>query len=140
MPSAARYNQTPGVIALGAGIDFINKTGINRIYSHERELCKLFINEVSKIKMVKLYHGKFNTNLVPIVPFNVEGVESFKTANILSEAGFCLRGGLHCSFLAHKKLNTLETGVVRFAPSVFNTKREVLSLTRHVKKLAEGII
>ena len=138
---------TPGVIALGAGIDFIRKIGIQRIYSHERELCELFMEEVQKppsansggdASKVKLYFDKFDKfddTRLPLVPFNVEGMESFKTANLLSEAGFCLRGGLHCSPLAHKKLGTLETGAARFAPSAFSNKREVMALVRAIRGL-----
>lgn len=123
---------TPGVIALGAGIDFINKTGITHIYDHERELCEQFIEQVKDIKKVRLYYDKFDDKRIPVVPFNIEGFESVRTANMLSQAGICLRGGLHCSYLAHKKLNTLDTGVVRFSPSVFNSKREVAMLAKQI--------
>jgi selenocysteine lyase/cysteine desulfurase len=142
---------TAGAIALGAGIDFINKLGINRIYAHERGLCELFMREIAKIngkkankmtKKVRLYFDVAEFGNVgelpmrtPVVPFNVSGMNSSETADLLSEAGFALRGGLHCAYLAHKKLNTLETGVVRFAPSVFNSRREVLALVKAIGKI-----
>ena len=47
--------------------------------------------------------------------------------------GFCMRGGLHCAPLAHKKLGTLEEGTVRFAPAAFNTQDEVNALTRALR-------
>jgi cysteine desulfurase family protein len=129
---------TPGVIALGAGIDFITKAGITRIYSHERELCELFMNNVCKIKKVKLYFDNLDGR-TPLVPFNINGLESHETANLLSDTGICVRGGLHCSFLAHKKMNTLDTGAVRMAPSVFNTKKDVMGLIRQIEKIAGRI-
>ncbi|MCL1867138.1 MAG: aminotransferase class V-fold PLP-dependent enzyme [Oscillospiraceae bacterium] len=128
---------TPGIIALGAGIDFINKTGVEHIRAHETGLCQLFIESLQNEKRVKFYADRLADfdKRVPLVSFNIDGLQSAETAGMLSDAGFALRGGLHCSSLAHKKMNTSETGTVRFAPSVFNTKREVLLLVREVKRL-----
>jgi selenocysteine lyase/cysteine desulfurase len=36
-------------------------------------------------------------------------------------------------------MNTIETGAVRMAPSVFNTKREVMLLVREIRKIAETV-
>ena len=122
---------TPGVIGLGCGIDFVNKIGFERIYSCERKLCELFVQEVSQNKRIKLYFDNFDGR-VPLVPFNIVGTESSSAARSLSEKGICVRGGLHCAFMAHKKIGTLETGAMRMAPSVFSGKKEVMAL---VKKL-----
>ena len=102
--------------------------GRARIHKHERRLCDLLIHELSKLNNIKLYSR--SNGCVTLVSFNMAGIPSYKTAAVLSDAEFCLRGDLHCAYLAHKKLNTLETGVVRFAPSLFNTKREVMLLSR----------
>jgi cysteine desulfurase family protein len=126
---------TPGVIALGAGIDFVSRIGIERIHAHETALCELFISGISQIPRIRLFgdsmHGK-----TPIVPFNIENMDSSQVSSALSDLGFALRGGLHCAYLAHKKLKTLECGVVRFAPSAFNSKQEVAELVKAVKKIA----
>jgi len=139
---------TPGAIALGAGIDFVNKIGIERIHIHEQRLCEIFTQEMRKNKNVILYSSnskKANDKsltvpavpTVPIVPFNIKGKDSATAANLLSQAGFCLRGGLHCSYFAHKKMNTLGVGMIRMAPSVFNTKKEIYSLIKAVNKLTD---
>ena len=70
----------------------------------------------------------------PLVPFNIEGVPSGEASALLSDMGFYMRGGLHCAPLAHKKLGTLETGVVRFAPSAFNTPEDVSRLIWALRK------
>ena len=54
----------------------------------------------------------------------------------LNKRGFALRGGMHCSYLAHKKLGTSEQGVVRFSPSIMNTVDEVDLLARTIRKIA----
>jgi cysteine desulfurase family protein len=128
---------TPGVIALGAGVDFINKTGISVIRKHELELCELFIKQCGKLNKLSLYSHNLDGR-TPLVPFNIDGIESTEAVNLLSKAGFYMRGGLHCSFLAHKKLNTLEHGAVRFSPSVFNTRKEVSALIKALEKITGG--
>jgi selenocysteine lyase/cysteine desulfurase len=129
---------TPGVIALGEGIEFVRKIGVERIYSHERELCEFFIAHMKKLDKVNIYFDSLDGR-TPLVPFNIDGLESYETARLLSEAGVCLRGGLHCSFLAHKKMNTLEIGAARMAPSVFNTKKEVMYLVRCIERIIKNI-
>jgi len=126
---------TPGVIALSAGIDFVSKLGFERIHSHEIGLCEFFLSEIAQIPKVQTYFTSMDGR-TPIVPFNVDEMDSSELSSALSDAGFALRGGLHCAYLAHKKLKTLECGVVRFAPSVFNSKQEVAALVRALKRIA----
>lgn len=133
------------MVALGAGIDFINKIGIERIYAHEQELCDLFVTGVASIPGVELI--AYNLSIaehtgtlsrVPLVSFNISGLNSTETAEKLSNAGFALRGGLHCAYLTHRKLGTLENGVVRFAPSIFNTKREILAFVKVIEHIRQS--
>lgn len=46
---------TPGILSLGAGIDFINSVGLNNIKSHEDMLVSYFIENVKKIAGIKIY-------------------------------------------------------------------------------------
>lgn len=125
---------TVGAIALGAGVDFVNKKGIDKIYNHEMGLCKLFLKKAEKMQHILLYQDKLNNNLVPVVSFNVKDIPSAEFAQILSDYGFYLRGGFHCNFLAHRKLGTIDTGTVRFAPSVFNSQYDVTRFVNVLEK------
>jgi selenocysteine lyase/cysteine desulfurase len=127
---------TPGVIGMGAGVDFVRSKTIERIYRHESSLCEFFYEEMKKIPDVTLYTSDFGANRAPLVPFNIGDFDSSTAAGRLSRFGFYLRGGLHCAHLAHKKMGTLERGCVRFAPSAFNTKQEVIQFVSAVRKLA----
>ena len=119
---------TPGAIALGRGVEFVNSKGVDRICSHEMSLCELFIKRCEKMNSIQIYRC-MNTKSLPVVSFTANGESSSVTADMLSQNGFYLRGGLHCNFLAHKKQGTLETGTVRLAPSVFNTRTDIIRLT-----------
>ena len=128
---------TSGAIGLGAGIRFVKKLGMDRIYSHESKLCRIFIHETENIGRITIYRGD-TENYLPIVSFNAAGLSANETAAKLSDMGFALRGGLHCSGLAHTSLGTVPDGTVRFSPSVFNSEKEVYALASAIKKIAAG--
>lgn len=128
---------TVGIVTVGAGIDFISKTGAERIHSRETALCGQLINELDGESRVRIYRRE-RCNYLPIVLFNVEGIAPEETAAYLNDAGFALRGGLHCSGLAHRSIGTLPDGGVRFSPSVFNTPAQTHMLANAVKKLARS--
>lgn len=127
---------TMGAIALGAGIGFVKKIGMDRIYSHENKLCRIFIHETQNIGRLTVYRDDRVKSYLPIVSFNVAGLTANETAAKLSDMGFALRGGLHCSGLAHASLGTVPDGTVRFSPSVFNSEKDVYALVSAVKKIA----
>lgn len=128
---------TVGAISLGSGLDFVKKLGIENIYAHETSLCNRFINELKKLGGVKIYR-RAGAKYLPIVLFNIEGLTSEETAAYLNRRGFALRGGLHCSGMAHRSVGTLPDGAVRFAPSAFNTPDEVDRLSAAVADAAAG--
>lgn len=125
---------TCGVIALGEGIRFVSDMGTDRIFTHETALCKRFIDGVKDLDNVVIYRDK--GRYLPIVSFNIKNLTSNETASMLSDAGYALRGGLHCSGLAHKAIGTAPEGTVRFSPSVFSTTAEVDGLIKAVKKIS----
>ena len=128
---------TVGIVSVGAGIDFLKSMGQKRIHGYEEHLCRRFISELERVRGVRIYRRE-RCSYLPIVLFNVEGRSPEETAEYLSDSGFALRGGLHCSGLAHRTAGTLPDGGVRFAPSVFNTEAQVIALAKTVKRFAES--
>lgn len=124
---------TAGIIGLSAGIKFVEKIGIDKIYNHENMLCRKFKDEMKKLKNVVVYRDDRCRNYLPVVSFNANGYTSNEAAEILSNHGFALRGGLHCSGLAHRSIKTAPDGTIRFSPSIFNTDAEVEMLVKNIK-------
>lgn len=116
---------TPGILSLGAGIDFIEKIGIEIIDNSETKLINYFIDEVSKIPNIIVYKS-YTSEQGNVFGINIKGIESSDLANILDEEfGIMVRAGFHCAPLAHKEIGTFETGIVRFSISYFTTKEEI---------------
>lgn len=128
---------TVGIVSVGAGIDFIKRVGAERIHDHETALCRRFINGLEHENGVRIYRRE-RCSYLPIVLFNVEGSSPEETAAFLNDRGFALRGGYHCSGLAHRSAGTLPEGGVRFSPSVFNTSYQVDLLIDAVRGLARS--
>ncbi|MDE6679626.1 MAG: aminotransferase class V-fold PLP-dependent enzyme, partial [Ruminococcus sp.] len=122
-----------GAMTIKAGIEFINRIGIRKIFAHEDRICRSFINSLKKNKDIIIYRNS-ESSYVPVVSFNVKGIMPEKTASLLSQYGYCLRAGYHCSALAHTQLGT-ENGTVRFSPSVFSNENDALRLAELVKNM-----
>lgn len=125
-----------GIASLSAGIDYVERIGIDKIYSHEVKLKNRFISNLCDYKEISMYYGE---NSGTVVSFNINNSDSNQVAQILSDYNFALRGGLHCSYLAHSKLGTLDTGTIRFSPSIFNTTTQVDNLCKIIVKIKNNL-
>lgn len=125
-----------GIISLGEGIDFINRTGIDKIYSHEMLLSSMLYDGISRIDNAKLYTPKpIKGKAMPIISFNIADYSSEKTAAFLAKYDVCVRAGYHCSPLAHRHFGTLDGGTVRLSPGYFNTEKECYRFIKLLKNL-----
>lgn len=134
---------TIGVFSIGAGIDFINNIGMQKIYDHEFKHCEKVYNTLSENKDIKLYADEFTIGeYVPIVAFNLKNVNSDILVSYLNENDCALRGGLHCSPTAHEYYNTLDIGMARFSPSFFTKDIEIMAFLKsfqEINKVAQNL-
>lgn len=130
---------TTGIISLYYGLDYINKTNVNKIYEYEMMLASMLYDTLKNIDKVKLYTlpPKIGSHL-PVICFNVEGYHSEDVTEFLDSKGFCVRGGFHCAALTHKKLGTTEIGAVRVSFSSFNNVTEIKRFTQTVHLLTKN--
>lgn len=122
-----------GIMSVKAGLEFVRNIGVDRIFRHEDGICRRFISELQKNKNIIIYRNPV-AEYVPIVSFNIDGMKSETTAQILAEQGYCLRAGFHCSALAHSMLGT-DTGTVRFSPSVFSREADAVRLAGAINRI-----
>lgn len=115
----------PAIFGLSAGIDFVNKTGIEKIYNHEMELIQYIYKNLSFNPYVILYTPyPEKYEFAPVLSFNLKGLKSNETGDFLAKNDIAVRAGYHCAPMAHKQMNTLETGTVRISVSAFNSLKE----------------
>ena len=130
----------PGIVGIERGIDFVENVGLKAISSREAALCRLLYGGLYEIKGIELYgENPFETDISPVISFNVKGVPSERVSSELSKASFAVRAGLHCSPLAHKSLGTEKNGTVRVSFSVFNTPSEVKNFMISIKNIQKNL-
>ena len=112
---------TPAILALGAGLAFLEKIGIEAVAAHETALAARLCERLNEMKGMQLYYG------------GTGGVLSLRAGTLtpdeltaaLDSRGICVRGGLHCSPLSHSAIGTMPHGTVRASLCYFNTVAEV---------------
>ncbi len=116
----------PAIASLCAGLELVNKLGCENIRQKEKALCSLMRRGLSGIQGIKI-HSKADGS---IMLFSAKNIPSEKFAALLDSGGICVRAGLHCAPLAHKKLRTPENdGAVRVSFGISNTEEEVRYFT-----------
>lgn len=125
----AGTHNMPGIAGLLEGLRFVQRQGVARIADYEGELGRCAAQRLADIPGVEVFSGPEQTG---VVSFRVSGWDCEELGEALASRGIALRAGLHCAPLAHRTAGTLETGTVRFSPSVFNRRQEVDTLTREV--------
>src|SRR6056297_1056738 len=117
---------TPGIIGLKAGIEYINKVGIKSIHNHEIRLLKMFLDELKNIDKITVYGSTDINKKVPTVPLTIKGYDLGELGFKLAEKfGIMVRSGLHCAPLAHKTIGTFPDGALRFSIGWHTTEEDI---------------
>ncbi|MCX7772590.1 MAG: aminotransferase class V-fold PLP-dependent enzyme [Clostridia bacterium] len=125
MAEAGTLN-TPGIAGLGAAVEWILKTGQEAILQKKELLIQRLYERLSESSKITLYSKVGNHCNSGIVAFIINGVDSSETGNSLdSDYKIAVRSGFHCAPLAHKALQTENSGLVRLSPGYFNTLEEM---------------
>ncbi len=129
----------PGIIALSAGLGFVERTGPRRIHEYERALAEYAVRGLARLPGVELYGAdKFQSRRLPLLSFNLRGLSGEETAALLDRRGIAVRGGYQCAPLAHKKLGTVGRGACRASFGAFNNKKQVDELILAIKRIIFG--
>jgi selenocysteine lyase/cysteine desulfurase len=100
----------PGIGGLRAGLDFLTRTGVEKIGQRERRQASRCAENLQKLGFT-VFSGPHQGGTVSF--FADEDCE--ETAEALARRGIAVRAGLHCAPLAHESAGTLESGTVRIS-------------------------
>jgi cysteine desulfurase family protein len=117
---------TIGLAGLKAGVEFLEKLGLDHVHAHEQELLRQLIEGLQNIDDVILYGPLGSSHHGGALSFNVKNVDpSMLGFRLDREYGICCRVGLHCAPEAHGTIGTLPGGTVRLSPGYFNTAEDI---------------
>lgn len=123
---------TTGIAGLLGGLRFVRSRTPALLLRSELAVTDMLYDELSRIRGVVLY----NRPQVPVLSFGIEGMSGESVAEALARKGFALRGGFHCSPLAHRSMGTAEAGTARVSVGAFNTVRQAQALLRAIASTA----
>ncbi len=128
-----------GIAGLHAGLEWIEKKGLDTIHEQEMRLTTLIRDGLNEIDGVTLYCQEDLTNHISVLLFNVDGLEALNTSTLLDvDYNIASRSGLHCAPLVHEQLGTDKIrGAVRFGIGPFNTDEDIQTAIIAVKEISE---
>jgi cysteine desulfurase / selenocysteine lyase len=119
-----------GIIGLGAAIDWMNSTGIERMAAHERTLMEKATRELQEIDGLRIIGtAKEKASLISFV---IDGVHHYDIGTLLDQMGIAVRTGHHCTQPLMRRYGI--TGTTRASFACFNTLEEVDVLVAGVRK------
>ena len=127
----------PCICGLRKGVEIVEKMGVKRIFAKETKFSEAIFNGLKATPKVILYREKYDApNFAPLISFNVENLHSEQVSAYLNEHGIAVRGGFHCSPLAHISNGTQKQGAVRISPSIYNREKDINFLLNLLRKIA----
>lgn len=126
----------PAIAGLGAGVEFLQALGAEKLAAHEMNLSRRFSEWLTQRKEFKLLSPNA-ARCTATVSFTMENMDAARVAELLDRNySICVRAGHHCASSAHRALGTLETGAVRVSFGYFNSEDELETLLRALEDIA----
>jgi cysteine desulfurase/selenocysteine lyase len=122
-----------GAVGLGAAVKYLEGLGMQKVFSHEKELTKYAYERIRECSNVTLYGPTDLSKKCGIIPFAVKGFSSHETAALFDEYGIALRSGYHCAQPLHEVLKLQSSARASFY--IYNTKEEVDRFVEILKEL-----
>jgi cysteine desulfurase/selenocysteine lyase len=117
------------IIGFDRAIGYLQSIGFNNIRQHEIKLIEQLINELNKIKEIKIYGPTKIDNKIGLVSFAVKKGQLKDLENHLDKNKICIRFGSHCAFPLAEKFGT-ET--LRVSLGIYNTARDIERLITEI--------
>lgn len=127
----------PCICGLRKGVELVEKQGVKNIFMKESRFCEKLFYGLKELPKIKLYREEYDSlSYAPLVSFNVGNLHSEQVSAYLNDRGIAVRGGYHCSPLAHISNKTEGQGAVRVSPSKFNEEKDIKNLLNLLRKIA----
>jgi cysteine desulfurase/selenocysteine lyase len=133
-----------GAIGLAAACEYLEKLGMDRVESHNRELVEYAMERLGELLEVQivgpvrphpdpLLKGEGTVYRMGSVAFIYKDVHAHDVAQILDSEGVAVRSGHHCTMPLHTKFNWGATTRASFG--VYNDKKDVDTLVEALNKV-----
>ena len=116
---------TPGIIALGAGVDWVLETGIENIHARKKRIFERIFESLCSLDGLTCYNTAAH-HAYSNYCFNIKGMIPEEAGYMLdSSFDIMVRTGLHCAPLVLGPMGVEPWGTIRASHSYFTTDVEV---------------
>ncbi|WP_280335539.1 aminotransferase class V-fold PLP-dependent enzyme [Nocardia wallacei] len=130
----------PGVLALGAALEFLDTVGLDAIAAHNRALTGQLIEGLRPVPGLEFLPGPAHAPCETgygIVSFALDGIGATDLGFVLAECGFLVRTGAHC--VPSGSIAAADDDSVRVSTHLYNTAEEIDRFVRCVTTIATEV-
>ena len=130
-----------GAVGLMSAIKYLEKLGLpaqagmDNVREHDKQLVAYSIQQLQKIKEIRILGPKDSSQRSGSVSFEYQGVHAHDIAAILDSQGVAVRSGHHCTMPLHNSLGVAAS--IRASFNVYTTKDDIDALVEALKKVKE---
>jgi cysteine desulfurase / selenocysteine lyase len=122
-----------GAIGLGAGLEYLDGLGLDRVAAHEHALLVHGTERLSALPGVRLIGTA--REKASVLSFLVDGVHAHDVGSILDREGIAVRTGHHCAMPVMTRFGIAAT--TRASLAVYNTREDIDALVEGLGKVRE---
>ncbi len=122
-----------GAIGLAAGIDYVQRIGLNRIAAYETDLLAYGTELLSAIPGLRIIGTA--KEKAGVLSFVLDGIHAHDVGTILDHEGIAIRAGHHCAMPVMKRFGVPATA--RASLAFYNTREELDALAKGLHKVIE---
>ena len=121
------------IAAFSSALDFIDRTGMERMAAYEHELFDYAISrmksEIPALRLIGTAPGK-----EPVISFLIGDAHPYDIGMLLDKQGVAVRTGHHCAQPLMERFGI--PGTVRATLAAYNTREEIDSFIKALKRAA----
>ena len=96
-------------VGLAAALDYLNAIGMEKVFEHEMQLTKYFLEELQKVPTLKIVGPLDLENRGSCISFTVGEIHPHDLGQYLDSQGIAVRTGHHCAWPLTRKLGVPAT-------------------------------
>jgi cysteine desulfurase / selenocysteine lyase len=96
-------------VGLGAALDYLSAIGMEKVFEHEMQLTKYFLEELQKVPKLKIVGPLDLENRGSCISFTVGEIHPHDLGQYLDSQGIAVRTGHHCAWPLTRKLGVPAT-------------------------------
>ena len=129
---------TYAIAGLKASTEWILEQGIDYVRNTEARNAAHLLRLLMQVDYCKVYGSEMKCEQIGVVSASFDGYSPDEAEMVLGRFGVAVRSGIQCAPFAHRFLDTLPSGTIRFSVSALTNEDDFSILYQALKAIAEA--